>query len=195
MITQVCLFSDATIHVAKKRYDSCCICGKHIKSWEKRGIGWTAEHILPVAIAKWVYAVYPDKYDKDEFSSILSSTTNCAITCYECNVLKASIILEPDNNILRKLNTEHKKRYKSLYEKAQPMIEDYKVFIKEVCDRQNCICLDCGCNITYDNSIIRRIDNMQDRSIENAKATCIECGVKPRGGSVNIRYVGKMFSQ
>lgn len=135
----------------------------------------SVEHIIPQSIYKWVGA-YLTAEDKHELFNIITDRNNTWCACMSCNESKNEhIINRHDINNLHIDNTS-KGEIKSLLDRADTYIKDYKGIKSRILKKQKFKCYTCSfMSHNIDNFILRRDDHTKARSLENGVLLCERC--------------------
>ena len=145
----------------------CVICGKPLSRYESK---WTVDHFIPRAVYKWV----PDK----KIKRITMNRDNLLIVHGRCNLNKGSVL--PTNRMIDEMYAEEdvKESLRRLYKKAEENIIRYRAIKQSTLDSQDKRCAACGRRISLNHSVMRRVDDSQPRSRENAMCMCEKCNIR-----------------
>ena len=149
-------------------FEVCAICGGSLY-WERT----SRDHIIPVAILKWAFALNPEFTEEDfrTLYDLLNSDANICRVHYRCNDAKSDGKIDIDSLYV---SDDKKKELHALYDIVRQYIETYDNFKSNLLASQNGCCYRCGTALT-NHKIMRRITNDKERAKDNACLLCYDC--------------------
>lgn len=150
----------------------CAICGKPILS------GCTIDHVVPQAVYKW-HECYLDKAEFNDLRRRITSPRNTVKTHRYCNERKEEAIIRVDG-----LHVSRTKRSKlrATFAAVEPYIEAFLKRKAELSDQQQGRCY--ICHAPLKKGVLRRIDDEQPRTWDNACIICHRCNCKVKSKDV-----------
>ena len=151
----------------------CAICGKPITS------GCTIDHVIPQAIYKWNESYL----SRSEFAALrrrITSVRNTVKTHRRCNERKEESIIR-----ISTLHVSRRKRAKlrETYDAVEPYIEKFLENKKQIAEQQQDRCFICRIPLK-DGGVLRRIDDTQPRTWDNACLICHRCNCRVKSKDV-----------
>lgn len=143
----------------------CALCGKEIRGT------YSKNHCYPRAIHKWL----ADSLDEDEASelkSLISGQDNIIYTHTGCSSKKEDFEVNVDTLCLPWYKKE---RVRETRVKIRPYAKQYHEMKARIYESQAHKCLQCGCRLTENNGVMRRINTEKPRTEENACLVCHSC--------------------
>lgn len=163
----------------KRAYDKtrgvCIICGKPIADDPEQ---WSLEHYIPRAVYKWVRS--------SELESRLESVVNLFVVHIHCNFKKDSQM--PSHKTIANIhaNDAIKTELHQLYDQVASNIAQYHAMKQSVWDKQGRLCVFCQRPLPLKKAILRRKNNLLDRTKDNAMCLCFRCST--RAGSEKYKH-------
>lgn len=167
-----------------KTHGICFICGYQVS---ENPAHWTLEHYIPRAIYKWVSI--------PNLKSQLESLDNLFITHDKCNLNKDSEVPTMQQIQALSIDEDIKTQLLNLYINIKPALEAYQTIKNNVLQQQNHHCFFCSKTVSYNRAVLRRKDNRQGRTENNAMCLCLECSIKTSNEKYKHDMVRKKLAQ
>lgn len=166
--------------ILEEQNGNCIYCGKPIDINLKRGEHWSLEHIVPIAILKWLYNNNNhNKLDMNNLVNILSSNKNLAIAHHKCNMYKSNYILKEQDIYDLHTSEERKEKHCSILLSSGKYIKAYNDIVNRLYQKQKQCCGMCNKHKPLRLLEMRRKSWDFDRFESNAVLLCKHC-VKKR---------------
>ncbi len=145
----------------------CVICGQRLTKDESK---WSVDHFIPRAIYKWV--------GNKEIKDLIEGSRNIFVVHEQCNFGKDSTL--PTNQVIKSMYASDsiKVEMRELYKEVEDSVINYRAMKQSTLDGQSKRCAGCGKALALSDATMRRINNHEKRSRENAMCLCENCNIR-----------------
>lgn len=166
-----------------RKQPRCLTCGELLSMDD------TVDHLIPIAVAKWLSDTMPDTYNLYTLRSLLNRSANLVMCHDYCNVCKSTIIETPDELASNPYCTAGTAAaYKRLYNEVATPIRDYYALKHQVAQAIGARCAICGKSFPINKLALRRTVHNRPRSASNAYFSCPKCCCVARRGIHEPRF-------